>query len=414
MRAHGGRLLVAAVAALLACSPGPADPSARPPGDGAAPADPTVILISWDGTRFDFPERGALAGLARMAREGARAEALVPPFPSNTFPSHVSLATGTHPDRHGIVGNRFLDPARGEFDYSNDASWIEAEPVWVAAERQGVRAASFFWVGSETRWQGRAATYRRRPFSSEIEESEKVDQLLAWLDLPEAERPHLILSWWHGADRAAHRRGPDHPDVLRALERQDAELQRLLAGIDARGLWSSTTLILVSDHGMVTTDEALDVEGALSDADVAGRVIAGGGTAQVHLEQATDLPHARRALSALPGVSVFARDELPEHLRARHRRMGDLVLLTSPPSQFAPLRLRTLGLAKRGTHGFDPSVHEEMHGIFLAMGRGVRPGTRLPRLHAVDVAPTVAALLGIDPPAQSEGSARLGAAGSPR
>jgi predicted AlkP superfamily pyrophosphatase or phosphodiesterase len=388
-----GVLAAAAAVAALTCA--------------AAPPQPTVIVLSWDGARFDALERASLPGLARLEREGARAAALVPPFPSNTFPSHVTLATGTHPDRHGIVGNEFLDPERGEFDYDNDASWIEAEPLWVAAERQGVPTATFFWVGSETPWRGVAATHRKTPFSSKVPESEKVDQILAWLDLPGPERPRLILSWWHGADRKGHRRGAEHRDVTRALEQQDAELMRLLAGIDARGLWPATTLIVVSDHGMVSTEQALDPEGALDDADVEARVIAGGGMASVHLDAPADLETARKALALLPGVTVFARDELPEHLRARHPRMGDLILLTSPPAQFAPLRLRRLGLGARGTHGFDPSAHEEMHGIFLALGLGVAPGTRLPRLHAVDLAPTVAALLGIDPPAQSEGQARL-------
>lgn len=389
-----------AVAALLCCA-------AAPPGP-----PPTVILISWDGTRFDALERTPLPGLARLAREGARAERLVPPFPSSTFPSHVSMATGTHPDRHGIVGNRFLDPERGEYDYSNDASWIEAEPLWAAAERQGVRAATFFWVGSETAWRGRAASLRRAPFSSRVPESEKVDQLLAWLDLPPGERPQLLLSWWHGADRPGHRHGWEHPDVARALDEQDEQLRRLLAGLDARGLWPSTTLIVVSDHGMSTTDRALDVEGALDDADVEARVIAGGGMAAVHLDPGADPGRARAALATLAGVDIHPVEALPEHLRARHRRLGQLVLLTEPPAQFAPLRLRRLGLEARGSHGYDPSVEPEMHGIFLAMGRGVTPGASLGRLHAIDVAPSVAALLGIEAPAQSEGTAALPTAGS--
>ena len=115
---------------------------------------PVVILLSWDGTRHDYPERAQTQALARMQREGARAERLVPVFPSSTFPNHVSLATGTHVDRHAIIDNRFTDRSGRTFEYSNDASWIEAEPLWIAAERQGVRAAVFFWVGSESDWRG--------------------------------------------------------------------------------------------------------------------------------------------------------------------------------------------------------------------------------------------------------------------
>ena len=133
-------------------------------------------------------------------------------YPSSTFPGHVSLATGATPAVHGIVDNRFWDRARRErFDYSNDASWIEAEPLWAAAERQGVPAATFFWVGSETDWRGVGARYRVAPFDAKIGEAEKVAQILAWLDLPARERPRLVMSWWHGADHAGHANGPDHP-----------------------------------------------------------------------------------------------------------------------------------------------------------------------------------------------------------
>jgi len=115
-----------------------------------ADARPVVILLSFDGVRHDYLDLDRLPAFERIAREGARAEALVPVFPSTTFPNHVSLATGAPPDVHGVVANTFLDPALGFFDYGNDARFLDAEPLWAAAERQGVPAAVFFWVGSET------------------------------------------------------------------------------------------------------------------------------------------------------------------------------------------------------------------------------------------------------------------------
>ena len=382
------------------------------PAAGGEPA-PTVILLSWDGVRHDQPDRAELPALRRMQREGARADRLVPPFPSNTFPGHVSLATGTHPDRHGIVDNRFLDPEAGEFDYANDARWLLAEPLWAAAERQGVRSAVLFWVGSETAWNGVSASQRIAPFDASLGEAAKVDRLLAWLDLPEPERPHLLMSWWHGSDGEGHRLGPDHPAVVEALAGQDAELVRLLAGLDARRLWPSTTLLVVSDHGMALAGPAHDAEAVLAAAGIAARVATGGGAAHVYLEDPSTLEAARAALDALPGVDAFARDALPERLRARHRRSGDVVALASPPTRFARngggswwerwlMRLRP----SAGIHGYDPAL-PDMAGVLLALGRGVPAGRRLPAVHAVDVAPTVAALLGIEPPRSSEGAAFL-------
>jgi arylsulfatase A-like enzyme len=385
-----------------------------------AEAPASVILISLDGVRSDLLEDEQIPALRRVIREGARAEALVPVFPSLTFPNHVSMATGTWPDRHGIVANHFLDRERGEFDYSNEASWIQAEPLWVAAERQGVRAASFFWVGSETAWRGVAATHRVAPFDDTVGEADKVDRILAWLDLPEAERPRLVLSWWHGADGAGHRHGPDAPQVREALRGQDAELGRLLAGLEARGRLATTTLLVVSDHGMSEGREALNPFAALEARGIRARVILGSAVAFVHLERPAQAAAAIEALGGLPGVRALPGNALPREWRLSHpTRIGEVFVVADPPRLFtrpwtapdARFRLSRLLGSAQGVHGYDPSAHPEMHGVFLAVGRGVPAGLRPGRVHAIDVAPTIARLLGIEPPRDSEGAAVPGIGG---
>jgi len=367
-----------------------------------------VIVLSWDGVRHDYPDRGSLPGLARIEREGVRAASLVPVEPSSTFPNHVSLATGTHPDRHGIVGNSFWDRERGRFRYGNDASWIEAEPLWAAAERQGVPAATFFWVGSETDWRGVGAGRRMAPFDSSVGEAAKVDRILAWLD--EAEPPRLVMSWWHGADSVGHRKGPDHPDILEQLQAQDAELQRLLAGLDARSLWGSTTLLIVSDHGMTAVTEDVPVRPVLEAAGVEARVENGRAIAHVFLADPGQREAAEQALAALEGVRVERGDALPAEERIAHpRRTGDLVLRVEPPRALGAGLRRTAERAAQGLlgrtsggHGY-AADHPDMAGVFLAMGRGVPAGRRIAPVRAVDVAATVAAWLDIEPPAHSEG-----------
>lgn len=389
-----------------------------------ADGEPTVILLSWDGVRWDYPDRTELPALARLARDGVRAERLIPVFPSATFPNHVALATGTHVDRHGIVGNAFDDPELGRYVYSKEAAYIEAEPLWIAAERQGVRAASFFWVGSETDWQGRGATYRITPFDSDISESEKVDQVLAWLDLPPAERPRLILSWWHGADSVGHRYGPDHEEVTRALIEQDVQLGRLLAELDGRGAWPTTTLLLVSDHGMTASEEQIDVLGPLEAAGIGARVSRSGGFGYVHLKDVSRRDEAVELLNGIEDLQAWAADAVPERLRARFpRRTGHITIVPKAPRAiFRPRGVvetiysgvtRAFG-RKLGTHGYPPEL-PDMHAIFFALGRGVAPDLKLGAVRAIDVAPTVTRLLGIGPPADAEGRpiAGIGVPGPP-
>ena len=370
-------------------------------------SDPVVIVLSWDGTRHDYPERTSLPGLERMEREGARASRLVPVFPASTFPNHVTLATGTYVDRHGIVANRFQDRERGRFDYSNDASWLEAEPLWVAAERQGIRAAVFFWVGSQTDWNGVGASYRKSRFDGRVPESKKVDQTLAWLDLPDEKRPRLILSWWHGADSVGHRRGPEDREVARQLARQDQQLVRLLAGLDKRSAWSNTTLFVVSDHGMAGATRSIDLVGVLRREGIGVRAFNGGGTAYLLLKDRRQRGRALEVLARMENIEAYASEDMPAGLRGHHpRRSGDIVVLTRPPYTFSRLSWaqRRLGwlVGAHGTHGYTPD-QPDMGAIFYALGRGVPRGAKLGEVRALDLAASVARLLGIDPPRDSEG-----------
>jgi predicted AlkP superfamily pyrophosphatase or phosphodiesterase len=371
-----------------------------------------VVLLSLDGVRYDYLDRDALPAFSRLARDGLRAEGLQPVFPSSTFPSHVSLATCATPDRHGIVANTFVDRERGLFNYDNDASWIQAEPLWVAAERQGAHAATFFWVGSETPWEGVAASHHMAPFDGSVPDSEKVDQILAWLDLPAAERPRLVMSWWHGADEEGHAYGPAAPEVHEAMKQQDHELGRLLAGLDARGAWGTTTLMLVSDHGMTELSESVDPLDLLEPQGIGGRFVSGGPFGHLFLDDPARAGEAAAALDALPQVEAWTADAIPERVHDRHpTRTGDVFVLAEPPfrlgggSLFLDLRFALGSLLGRtqGAHGYDPARHPEMRGIFLAAGRGVPAGVRSGDVRSLDVAPTVARLLGIEPPRGCEG-----------
>ena len=345
-----------------------------------------------------------------MQREGVQARRLTPVYPSKTFPGHVSIATGTYPDVHGIVDNHFFDRERGEFRYGDASDWIQAEPLWIAAERQGVPAAIYFWVGSESDWRGVQARLVVAPFDPDVPEQDKVDRILDWLNLPEERRPRLIMSHWAGADSAGHRYGPDSDRVTEQLEEQDAQLVRLLAGIDELELWRRLTLLLVSDHGMTGTGRWLDAQGALEEAGIGARVF-GGALAHIFLDDPNDLDEAMQVLFAVQPAWAYTQEQVPASWRVLHPgRAGDLLMTTEPPYSFS--RPRGLGgkvapvLARMGWslggHGYFPHL-PDMGGIFLALGRGVPAGGTLPAVHQVDVAPTVARLLGIDPPLQSEG-----------
>ena len=253
------------------------------------------------------------------------------------------------------------------------------------------------------------------PFDPNRSEQEKADHMLRWLRLPDADRPRLIMSYWAGVDSVAHRAGPADPAVAEQLRLQDAALRRLLAGIDAMNLWPNLTLLVVSDHGMTATGKLIDAAAALADAGVKAQVL-GSAVANVHLDDAEDLEAAAEALARLQDVRVRQRADIPDAWRLRHEgRTGDLVATTVPPYVLSPpsnpvCALMPSRCLSPGGHGYRPD-HPDMGGILLALGRGVPAGARLPAAHQIDIAATVARLLGIDPPAQSEGTSIAGIGG---
>ncbi len=368
---------------------------ATAPAGAAGHADATVILISLDGTSPEVGLRG-LAILREIARRGALARRLVPVFPTNTFPNHVTLVTGVRPDRHGIVDNAFLDPARGVYDKEADPSWIEVEPLWSLLEARGVPTAAFHWVGSEGSWRsGRAPRHWRR-FDSDVEEGEKVEQILAWLfEEPASSRPRLVTAWFHGADHAGHLHGPDAPEVAHSLRAQDQALAKLLAGIERHGALATTTLVLLSDHGMARVEARVDLAAALRRAGIRGRVFGGGGCVGVRVEGGSDAEAKAVRLARSLGLEAWRRGEAPAELRLGNPRFGDVVALAPPGTAIGGGRLL-------GVHGYRPET-PRMEALFAAVGGAVPAGLALGDVRGIDVAPTVLSLLGVPIPEWMEG-----------
>jgi arylsulfatase A-like enzyme len=279
-------------------------------------------------------------------------------------------------------------------------------------------SAAFHWVGSEGTWRSGLGPRHWRPFEASVPEAEKVDRILAWLDLTEPdERPRLITSWFRGADHVAHRHGPDSRQVSRALRRQDDALAHLVRGLRQRRLLEMTTLLVVSDHGMSPVTRVVDLQAALERNEVRGRVLGGGGFAMVSLggsEQAERVLEIARRL----GLEAHRRAQAPRSLRLAHPRFGDVVVLApigtaisrrAAATGFATrlvsgllTRLGSAPLALRGAHGY-PAEVRSMGALFVAAGRGVTPGTQLGVVRGVDVAPTVLALLDLSVPSWMEG-----------
>src|SRR5215813_10973579 len=196
---------------------------------------PTVILVSIDGFHPDYLDRYPAPTLSMLARQGVRARWMTPGYPSLTFPNHYTIATGLYPDRHGIVGNNIYDPEfKQTFGMSKreevqNGRWWLGEPIWVTAEKQGQRAAAFFFPGTEAEIAGKRLSYWKT-YDGKIPNFERVDAALSWLDMPVEKRPTIIILYFGDVDQAGHDAGPNSDGVRQAVAEVDRTITRLVDG----------------------------------------------------------------------------------------------------------------------------------------------------------------------------------------
>lgn len=158
-------------------------------------SQPYVILVSFDGFRWDYLNRGITPNLERIKNGGVSAISLRPVFPSKTFPNHLSIITGMYAENHGIISNSFPNFEKDYWYKMSDTSavrdskWYLGEAFWETAERQGIKTASYFWPGSELSLEHRHPSYREF-YEHERPYAQRVEGVINWLKLPYEERPH--------------------------------------------------------------------------------------------------------------------------------------------------------------------------------------------------------------------------------
>ncbi len=366
---------------------------------------PTVILVSLDGFRWDYLDRGLTPTLTHLAAEGVRAQAMIPVFPTKTFPNHVSIATGRYPAHHGIIGNTFTAPDIGaRFSMANRGSvrdprfWL-AEPIWVTAERQGQRTAPFFWPGSETPIEGVRPAYTI-PYEGGMRDAARVTQVLRWLDLPPERRPTFLTMYLSGVDDTGHNFGPDAPQTNEAIAHADSIVGLLVDGLEKRGIEGRVNLIVVSDHGMT----------ALSPSRVINlREFLPPGWIEVDNLSPTLMAWPRSGLedsvyerlAGVPHLTVYRRAELPARFHLEGPRVPPVVAIADPGWNICEARSGP-NWRTNGDHGYDDTV-TDMRAIFLAHGPAFRRGVVVPPFRNIHVYPLITAVLGLKP-AENDGS----------
>jgi predicted AlkP superfamily pyrophosphatase or phosphodiesterase len=361
-------------------------------------ATPQVILVSMDGFRRSYLDTDSVPALHALERDGVTADAMIPSFPTLTFPNHYTLVTGLYPEHHGIVGNSIYDPEyKALFTMSNAASkesrWWGGQPIWVTAEKQGERAASFFWVGSEVEIDSMRPT-RWKPYDGKVTFDARVDTVLSWIDLTGAQRLSLITLYFDEPDHTGHEFGPDSPKTAAAAARTDSAIARLVQGLRDRGKYDKVNLVIVSDHGMsqLSPDRVVYLDDVVDTASI--RITSLSPDLMITPRDG-DAPALLAKIRKLPHVSSWLKADVPARLHYNEGRRITPIVAVADDGWTIAIHGRRTG-KELGAHGYD-NDNASMNATFIAHGPAFKRGVTMQSFPNVDVYDLLARLLHIKP-----------------
>jgi predicted AlkP superfamily pyrophosphatase or phosphodiesterase len=418
---------------------------------------PALLLISIDGLRPDYILDSArydlrVPNLRALTRSGSYATGVTGVLPTVTYPSHTTLVTGASPARHGILANTTFDPLG-----KNDGGWywyasdIRVPTLWDVAANAGLSTANVNWpatVGAKITWSlpqfWRSGTADDRklqrvlstpgllaelettlgPYPDGEDESVEGDEGRARFaeKLLEWRRPRVTLVYFAGLDHDQHTYGPGTPPVLASLERLDSLVGRLEAAAE-KAYGKRVVVAIVSDHGFATVSRGVNLTSAFRSARLLTYASdtstkpnswdaapwAAGGTAAIVLRSPDDtlvrlaVRHLLDSLAADTANGIAAVLDSAEFSKREGFPTAQFLVQLAPgfvvgSATSGPLVTPS---ATKGHHGFPPDS-PDMRSSFIVSGEGIPSGRSLGLIDMRDIAPTLAARLGLRIP-EAEG-----------
>lgn len=366
--------------------------------------DQYVVILSLDAFRWDYSTLANTPNLNSIAHDGITAQALIPCYPTKTFPNHYSMATGLHPNNHGLVCNRFWDAELGFYSIG-DRNAVEnplfygGEPFWLTAEKQGVKAATYYWVGSEAPIGGQYPSFWKK-YDQKVPFADRIDTVIHWLNLPIEQRPRLIAWYYHEPDLMAHRDGSTGARTMALVEEIDSLIGIYLQKIAALPHADKINLMIVSDHGMadISPDRYINLNEYVSRDWF--ELITGGSPVYSLKPKEEFYEHAIASLKAIPNLTAWRRSEIPARLHyGSNPRIQDVVIEAAAGYSvgFASDGSRFTG----GAHGYD-NQNPDMHGIFFAKGPAFKKGYKHKAFQNTNLYTIITHILGLEP-AETDG-----------
>ncbi|KAL3182003.1 hypothetical protein MRX96_035467 [Rhipicephalus microplus] len=386
---------------------------------------PRVLLFLIDGLRWDYLEEPHLPGFEELADTGVKAEYVVPVMPTNSYPNWYSIVTGLYAEEHGFVHNYMYDEKYDDYflmaphpNASNPHWWNHAEPVWVTAEKNGLRTGMYYWDGCQVEIRGVKPTicFPYRNFgkwpTAERDTKAAISEAVRKLKQNALD---FALVYYEAVDAAGHEYGPDSRERKEALKSADYLLKHLLDEATKYNIRDQLSIIVVSDHGMTDTgfdkNDVIDIEPHIDDNDLHCMLDAGAFSMLRPHSDKIDKVYAKLKSLNMKGLNVFRREDLPESYHLKDSYLTQPIVLTTDPG-YLLLKLRLTESEKQmpksnktvgGGHGYDPMKLVDMRTVFLATGPGLKQGFENKPVRMVDHYNVICRQLGIQP-LQNSGS----------
>jgi len=369
--------------------------------------DQYVLLVSMDGFRSDYLEITDTPNFDKMAKNGVQSEGLKPVFISKTFPNHYSIATGMYAESHGLIANSFFASDLDKHYSIRDRESVEngdfygGEPIWVTAERQGVKTASYFWVGTEAAVAGVYPSISKR-YDQKVPFYDRIDSVMTWFSLPISHRPRLIMLYFHEPDWTGHEYGPSSAETVDQIQRMDGIMGTIMEKAEKLSIADKLNVLVVSDHGMteLNQEHIIDLSAYTDFSDV---TMAGAGpTVFLSSDSNERLTTVYNDLQQLPNAQVYWKRDIPKRWHYRdHERIPEVMIVAEEGWTLMPMG-HGPKMAK-GDHGYDNEL-TSMQAIFVADGPAFKSGYSRKVFENIHIYPLLAYILGLDPYAEIDGN----------
>jgi len=388
-------------------------------------AKSTVVLLSIDGFAYDYLETYKPQHIINFGNSGVSSK-LLPVYPSKTFPNHLSIITGTYPQKHGIVHNSFFHPELNK-PYSLGAGkhskhWLKAKPLWSHVQEQGLKSAVYFWPESEAIGQGSSPNYNI-PYNTVDSEGKRFDQVVNWLTLPDEQKPHFIVSYFSSVDEAGHHYGVNSVELRQAVMTIDKLFGNFLKRVE-QAVTGPVTIILLSDHGMVqmnqkkTIDMSMVFDTYLSTliADKSIRIAPSSTQFYLYLDDNKLSKSQQKSIYKQLQTTqkqyrhlydVYQQGHYPEHWHfdSELAVIPDIIINATSGSSFNSIKPSSSQIV--ATHGYDAKGEDPLMAFFMTAGNNINKGREVNTFENIHVAPLVTKLLGIAPLNNIDGKAEI-------